>query len=211
MAHENITTPEHQLPPHQHHHCTVHPFKRISWTAIFMGALVGLGLGFLLNLFGLAIGLSAFTLDNQGAMILAIGGMIGIIIGIIVSMVVAGYTAGYLGRLYCPKRNLGILYGFTTWSVALILSAVAAGHFSHYVAAYSSPVSNPIIITMDPAQPAQVGTEGTAGIANAPPIRANVPADNLAWSAFIVFILFFIGAVSACVGAHWGMSCRRDD
>ena len=106
--------------------------QRMSWTAIFVGALVGAGLGFLLNLFGIAIGLSILT-QKDGAAALAVGGLLGFLIAVITSMVVAGYTAGYLGRTYCPKRNLGVLYGFTTWGVALILTAAVASHINHYV------------------------------------------------------------------------------
>ncbi|CEK12169.1 hypothetical protein [Legionella hackeliae] len=53
----------------------------------------------MLNLFGIAIGLSLFTLNQEGATVLAVGGLLGLLIGIIVSMLVAGYAAGYLGRL----------------------------------------------------------------------------------------------------------------
>src|SRR5436305_611289 len=85
-------------------------FKSICWTAIFVGALVAVGLGFLLNLFSMAIGLSAVS-NSNGTMAVAIGGFIGLIIGVIVAMVVSGYVAGFLGRLHSQKRNLGILYG----------------------------------------------------------------------------------------------------
>jgi len=51
-----------------HHDCT-HTYKRISWTAIFIGALVGLGLGFLLNLFGFKLipFFSRLCIHNNGA------------------------------------------------------------------------------------------------------------------------------------------------
>jgi len=62
--------------------CPPHVYKRISWTAIFVGAIVAVGLSFLLNLFGIAIGLSAFTLSTDGASVLAVGGLVGMIIGV---------------------------------------------------------------------------------------------------------------------------------
>ncbi|KTD19953.1 Uncharacterised protein [Legionella lansingensis] len=220
MANENITSsnqtiPPHEhpcVPPHEHHHCIVHPFKRISWTAIFAGAIVGVGLGFLLNLFGLAIGLSAFTLNEEGGTVLAIGGLIGILIGVIASTVVAGYTAGYLGRLYCPKRNLGILYGFMTWSIALFLSAILTGHVGQHMGAYANVVSSSMA-----AAPQQSDQTTPQANVQTPPetastgLNVNVTPRNLAWTAFIIFALFFIGALSACVGACWGMACRKED
>ena len=75
-------------------HPTYHSclYKRMSWTAIFVGALIGTGLGFLLHLFGIAIGLSAFSLTPDGATAVAIGGIVGMLIGVIASMLAAGYA-----------------------------------------------------------------------------------------------------------------------
>ncbi len=88
---------------------TLHLHKRISWSAILIGAFVGIGLTFLLNLFCVALGVSVFTVGNDGAIALVVGGIISMLVGIIASMVAAGYAAGYLGRFLCPQRNLGIL------------------------------------------------------------------------------------------------------
>lgn len=189
----------------------VPPLRRISWSAVFAGALVGVGLGFLLNLFGIAIGLSAYSINN-GATVVAVGGLIGILIGVIASMLVAGYAAGYLGRGYCPRRNLGILYGFTTWTVALILSAAVSAHISHHVVNYSNAITHTVV--------APDNTEGTpsATITNTdkpqptkPQVNVQVTPEQLAWTSFTIFVLFFIGAFATCVGACWGMSCKRDD
>ncbi|MDX1836354.1 hypothetical protein DIZ81_02020 [Legionella taurinensis] len=201
-------------------HCTIHHhhFKRISWTAIFVGALIGVGLGFLLTLFSMAIGLSLFTLSSNGAIVLAIGGFLGVVIGLIASMLTAGYAAGYLGRLYCPKRNLGIVYGFTTWTVALLLSAVAIGHISQYVANYPTAIPHSVK-QMIPVVTAN--TEAVKPSASAPEAQKQAAADNsmridtspsnLAWNGFVIFVLFFIGALSTCFGACWGMTCKRFD
>jgi len=168
--------------------------KRISWSAIFIGAIVGVGLMFLLNLFGLAIGLSAVSASTGGAYVLATGGLLGIIISIVASTLVAGYAAGYLGRFHCPKRNLGIVYGFASWTVALILTAVIATHLTAYITAYTNAISHS----------AFVSTASTE-------VKATVSPSGLAWGAFSVFVLFFIGAFSSCLGACLGMHCRRED
>ena len=195
-------------------------FKRISWSAIFVGALVALGLSFLLNLFAVAIGLSAFTVNESGATVIAIGGLIGLLIGLIASMLVAGYAAGYLGRLYCPKRNLGILYGFTTWSLALVLSAFVATHVSNYASMYSRAAtgSAPVVATVNDnnAAPVSVTTKtdtaaDTANSDNQKVAKVNVTSEGLAWGAFTLFGLFFIGALASCIGACWAMTCHRED
>ncbi|WED41860.1 hypothetical protein [Legionella cardiaca] len=185
------------------------PLKRISWSAILMGAIVGIGLSFLLNLFGIAIGL---TFIKTGTTTIAVGGLIGIIIGIIASMLVAGYAAGYLGRGYCPQRNLGILYGFATWTVALILSAIITAHLSQYVESYTQAVTQTVV--------APDNTQNTPSVSVEPKSEANttksqvnvsVTPEQLAWTSFSIFVLFFIGALATCLGACWGMSCKRID
>ncbi|STX28342.1 Uncharacterised protein [Legionella beliardensis] len=190
-------------------------WKRISWSAVFVGALVGVGLGFLLNLFGIAIGLTAFTINSDtGATAVAIGGLIGMLIGIIASMVAAGYTAGYLGRHYCPKRNIGVIYGFTTWTLALLLSAIVTAHIGNYVASYTNNMARTGTVlsknnTMATAANSLTATSTQAGNGGQNTVAAS--PESLAVSAFIVFVLFFIGALASCFGAVWGMNCKRVD
>lgn len=217
-------TNEHKVtdPVHTHHTHMDEPmigrypaWRRISWSAIFVGALVGVGLGFLLNLFGLAIGLTAFSVNSDtGATAVAIGGLIGMLIGIIASMLAAGYTAGYLGRHYCPKKNVGVIYGFATWTLALLLSAIVTAHMGNYVASYTSNMARTGVAakndTMATAANTLTPTNTQAGAANKTNTVAASP-ESLAASAFIVFVLFFLGALACCFGAVWGMNCRRDD
>ena len=193
---------------HNHPHCP----NRISWSAIVVGALVGMGLSFLLDLFGVTIGLSAFSMTDQGVASLAIGGLLGLIISTIVSMFFGGYAAGYLGRLYAPKRNLGTIYGFTTWSVMIILSAVVTSHVGDYVNSYSTNVTKSSI-TVTATQPVAVKASHATHkeeqkIATVTP---KDPTGGIAVGAFIVFALFFVSALSSCMGAHFGMRCRSDD
>lgn len=208
MISENTTVRE---------YCHIHPNKRISWTAVLAGALTALGLSFLLNLFGIAIGLSVFKTMSNGSVLAVIGGMVGIIIGVAVSTLVAGFTAGYLGRLYCPEHNLGIIYGFLTWVVALILGAMLVGLLSQSVATYTNSISRTVVAV--PVTVNQITTPvGTTKISSAikngqneAVVEVNVTPANLTSGAFIMFTLFFLGAIFTCVGASWGMRCQRDD
>lgn len=196
--------------PHMHAHTPVSLYKKMCWTAIFVGALVGLGLTFLLNLFGLSIGLSMFNVDSDGVMALAMGGLIGVLIGTVVAMMVAGFTAGWLGRFYCQNRNLGILYGFTTWTVMLLLSALVTAHVGNYVTAYTNKLTNAVVVAsvaegntndVDVVKPSQNSPEKAVKISTTP--------STIAWSAFFVFLLFFVGAISSCIGACWAMTCKH--
>lgn len=213
MMNENIA--------HDHTHCCV---KWVSWTAVFVGALVGLGLSFLLNLFNIAIGLSVFTTSADGMVTLAVGGFIGLLIGAIVSMFVAGYTAGYLGRPFCTKHNLGVLYGFTTWCLMLILTILLTSHIGRYVSAYSNALARPstvVIMTDDNTPNTMTDVMKKDAVKTTRPATANQPAvvtvdvetatNRLGMGAFVVFILFFIGALFSCFGGHCGASCRKHD
>lgn len=200
-----------------HEHCHIHSHKRISWTAVFVGALTALGLSFLLNLLGIAIGLSAFKTMSNGSVLVAVGGFLGISIGIVISTIVAGYVAGYLGRLYCPERNLGIIYGFTTWVLALSLGAALIGLLSQYVVTYTNSVSRTVVAV--PITVNQISTPvGTTKISSLTKngqkeaiVEVNVTPTNLASGALIIFVLFLLGAIFTCVGASWGMYCKKDN
>ena len=184
--------------------------QRISWSAILAGALVGVGLSFLLNLFGVAIGLSAFSMSEHGAASLAVGGLLGLIISTIVAMYFAGFTSGFIGRLYVPKRNMGMIYGFTTWSVAIILSAVLTAHIGSYIDSYSTNVTrNSVTVTQT-----NVVAEKASHKEDQQKMTAVIPKQvtgDIAIGAFIVFALFFVGAFASCLGAHHGMSCHSQE
>jgi MFS family permease len=180
----------------QMHKCC--SFKCISWTAILVGAIVGVGLGFLLNLFSVAIGLSAFSTSPEGMTAFAVGGFIGLAIGTVVSMYVAGYTSGYLAHPHCPKRNSGALYGFTTWVVSFILVVLLTGPISHYVTASTGFITNHTVV---------VGPAAS----NDTTVSAEKAANDTGKVALALFSLFFLGALAACFGGHFGMVCRPED
>lgn len=179
--------------------------QRISWSAIIVGALIGVGLTFLLNLFAVAIGLSAFSMSEEGATSLAMGGLVGLIISTIVAMFFAGFTAGHLGRLYVPKRNMGLAYGFTTWSVSIILSALLTTHVGGYVKSYSDNVTQHGIVVVDENASSHHGKSQMTAV------TPKEISGGIALGAFIVFGLFFVSAFSSCLGAHYGMSCREEN
>lgn len=183
---------------------------RVCWAALFAGAFVGVGLGFLLNLFGMAIGLSAYSSTPNGATVIAIGGVIGLLIGAIAAMGTAGFVAGYLGRFHHCYCHGGVLYGFITWSLALILSALLIIPMSHYVSFYEDNL-NPSFAPVEISH-AVTGANVDAVNPNNPSTPpASVQSKHLAWSGWVLFILFFVGALSSCIGGCYGMRCKRDE
>jgi len=170
--------------------CYKATITNIHWTAIIAGAFVGVGLTFLLNIFSMAIGLSAYTSSPNTAPAVAIGGVLGLLIGVIVSMGAAGFVAGYLGRFHHCYCHGGVIYGFITWSLVLMLSALLIMPLTHYVSFYVSVTSQQ----------------------NAPTQKMiNANPKHLAWNGWILFILFFLGAISSCISACYGMRGKKEE
>lgn len=194
----------------EHSHKHIHCMRRPSWTAIFVGALVGVGIAFILNLFSVAIGLSALK-TNAGINTIAVGGFIGIAIATVVSTFVGGWTAGFLGKHFSLKNNLGVLYGFTSWCVALVITILLAFPTMKYVSIYSRFISNPTAMSWQPGmyhmQQQTMNTTPDTSANQASGMSApNI--NTLAVGTFLIFVLFFLGALSSCFGGHFGM-CHR--
>jgi hypothetical protein len=187
---------------------------RLHWTAIFAGALVGVGLGFLLNMFSMAIGLSAYTTTSTHTTAIAVGGVLGILIGVIVTMGVAGFVAGYLGRFYNCYCHGGVIHGFITWTLVLMLSALLIGSINRYVSFYEEnldPALVPSQISTANTPASNVTADVTAEQPNAPEQAIDENPKHLAWSGWILFISFFLGAFSSCIGACYGMRCKKEE
>lgn len=155
---------------------------RICWSAIFCGGLIGLGLGFLLHLYGIAISLNVFTASASKTMVLVIGGLLGMLVGVIASMATAGFVAGYLGRYHYYHIKGGVIYGFTTWSVILLMSAILSQPLMHYETKYSES------LILSSASPSTVQKNSTVNPANdqALPVPA-LSAAQLNWSGWVLF------------------------
>jgi LytS/YehU family sensor histidine kinase len=198
--------------------CTpVYQTRCISLKAIFVGALVGLGVSFLLNLFGVAIGLTAFTTSPEGATTLAIGGFIGVTIATVVSTFLGGLVAGYFARNTLHRSALlGALYGFVTWCVALILMVLFAAHLSQFVAQYNNSLNRGVMSVSvvddrsSPSTPMVTTTNRTENSTHVT-VNADKASTALGAAAFVTFFLFFIGALASCLGGHCGIGCRGDD
>ncbi|MDR3492280.1 MAG: hypothetical protein P4M12_09610 [Gammaproteobacteria bacterium] len=186
--------------------------KCFSWTAITVGALVGIGLSFLFNLFSLAFGLTAFQHTQEGMSVFAIGGFLGLVAGTVVSMFIAGYTAGRIGRLY-TNRDLGLMYGFTTWCLMLIITVLLASNMGQFTQAHTSVFSNLqgslASNVIDTAPITEVSTDKQSGKTMVT-VAAN-KTSILATTTFITFFLFLMGAAATCFGGQCAFSCKKSE
>lgn len=115
--------------------------SRISWAAIFAGAILSVGLWLLLHVMGLAAGLTA--IDPQSPSSLRSAG-IGTGVWSIIASLIALFAGGVLaGHIAGPVDRLGgALHGAVLWALntlgSLVLIAVTAGMLAQGVARVGS-------------------------------------------------------------------------
>ena len=192
--------------------------SKFYWSAVIVGTLVGIGVSFLLNLFAIAIGVSAF-IYTDAAQTFAIGGFIALIIIAIVSMGSLGWVSGYLGsktatchshnaqtddKPHCPS---GCLYGFTAWCLALILTIFLSAHVGKFISFNRMALIHPnYIVDMQqnfesrPFEINRSSSDNNASIKNN--VTPEEAAKTFALTTFVTFILFLIGALSAIIAGH---------
>jgi len=192
-----------------HKHCSI---KCFSWSATIVGAFVGIGLSFLLILFSLAIGLSAFSTTQEGITAFAVGGFLGLAIGVIASMFVTGMIAGVLGRPYCNTCNSGALYGMVAWCLVLVLGILLTGPVAKFISASSGFLTNhtlTIIKSTNDEPASTISITAATPTSAATTVNAEKVANDTGKAAFALFVLFFLGALASCFGGHFGMVCRK--
>lgn len=191
----------------------------LSLKAIFIGALVAVGLSFLLNLFIVGLGLSAYTPSKTGILTLAIGGFFAMAIGIMVVMFFAGWVSGYLGRAHCANRHFGVLYGLSTWCLAMVVSAILIGYFGDFVNRQHNTYinANEIVLKMASGTSTSKSSEPTATNTRSDSTQGTSRQDKehatntMGKSLLLTFLLFFVGAVTCSYGGYVGMGNRLLD
>jgi hypothetical protein len=200
-----------------------YPHKRISWSAIIAGAIVAFTTSFLLNLFGVAIGLAAFTNTQAGVKAFAIGGFIGLIIVAIASMFLGGMVAGHLGRRYCVRRNLGVLYGILTFGISLFMVVLLTHPMTKFLSQYNEGLYGPsyrnTAVIANPTSSSSTIISSESAITQVPAVDSTSSSaaatekntNDVGKVALLTFVLFAIGAFSACLGGHCGMTSKCND
>jgi hypothetical protein len=103
--------------------------SRVSWGAVFAGAVVALTIGLMLNSLGAGVG--AITVDataraTPSASTFGIGAAIWLLISNLIGLAVGGYVAA---RLSGTSDNTdGTLHGLAVWGTSFLISAVLLGN-----------------------------------------------------------------------------------
>jgi hypothetical protein len=107
--------------------------SRVSWSAIFAGALIALSCYLVLTLLFAAIGISMTETGVRGNAI-GYGVLIAMILTLIVSLFIGGWVASQLTA--GETRQEAVIYGFLTWAAVtgitlfLVASGARAGYFA---------------------------------------------------------------------------------
>ncbi|RUR07523.1 hypothetical protein [Legionella sp. km772] len=183
-----------------------------SWSALFAGALGGLGLNFLFNLLALAIGLACFSVDETGKTLFSLGGCLGFGFFTLLAMFLNGWLAGILSPRNLEAKAWGLLWGFLSWCILLVFTIILLMNMIQFLAFHSNFTSNLVAIKIQNNAP--MLTETKAHGLKTSPLSFNIETNKkiITLNAFITFILFAMGAVASSIGGLAGYSCsKRND
>lgn len=172
--------------------------KHLSWYAVWVGALVALGLTFLFNLLTVGIGLTLYTVDDQGMQVIRWSGLAWMFVGGYIMLFIAGWCTGKQicnGFSFHPCN--GILHGFMAWTVYLIISVIL---FSFFIEATSTTLMKNAFFNI------------TLG-SNANPTSSTPNPDavqTMGLATLSTFLLFAIGALGSCIGAYCGIKASQE-
>ena len=93
--------------------------RRISWGAVFAGAIVALAIELMLMILGVGVGASTLHTgaSTEQMSSLGIGAGVWFVVSALISVYVGGWVAGKLAGI--PTRSIGALHGFITWALAI--------------------------------------------------------------------------------------------
>lgn len=103
--------------------------SRISWGAIFAGAVIALAIGLMLNVLGAAVGatmVDATTNQTPQASTLGIGAGLWLLVSNLIGLAIGAYAAARLSGT--ADGTDGTLHGMAVWGTTFLISAVILGN-----------------------------------------------------------------------------------
>ncbi len=130
------------------------PFARISWGAVFAGAIIALAVQLVLTLIGVAIGLATLspaTGDSPSGGALGAGAGIWLVISSLISLFAGGYISARLGGTFN-----GWLHGLTTWGTVTLLTLMLLTTAAGQLIGAASGLANFAVSNSDKASQVQL-------------------------------------------------------
>ncbi|OCH98150.1 hypothetical protein A8135_13415 [Legionella jamestowniensis] len=126
-------------------------------------------------------------------------------------MFFTGWFAGRLSPPFLQGKLWGAFYGFLAWSLLLIITVILITNMIQFLAFHSNFTANLVSIKLTHSSP--MLTETTAHLTKKSPLSFNIETTQkvLTLNAMLTFILFFLGALSSCIGGFLGYkSCLKN-
>lgn len=184
-------------------------FKRVSWGAIFAGTVVALVIYFMLNLLGVAIGLTAVDFESGNPLAgLGVGAGIWWLLSTIIALFVGGWASGRSAGI--PFKADSVTHGLVTFSLFTIFSlylmttgigAVLSGAGGLIGQALSGAASQENILGI--AQQAAPNIDPNVSPEQAGEVAEQAVA-GLSTGAFLAFLALLLGGGAALLGGLVG-------
>lgn len=116
--------------------------NKLDWSALFAGAIGGVGLNFLLNLLALAIGLSSFSIAQEGSTRFSLAGYSLFCFSAFIAMFFTGWLAGKLSSGLLLRKAWGLVHGFLAWCLLLLFTVMLITNLIQYTAFHANFTSN---------------------------------------------------------------------
>ncbi len=162
------------------------PAQRISWGAVFGGAVLSVGIWILLEVLGFAIGLSVAH-PARGLRGISIGAGIWTLVAPLVALFVGGIVAGRLAGLV--DRFGGALHGGVMWALTMMFGVLLLGSLGRML--------------MNGVPPAAAGTVDQLRV------NAAAVASQTGHALFWVFGALLLALICSVLGATAGVSRRQ--
>jgi hypothetical protein len=132
----------------------------------------------------IGVGFALFNRTPDGVVALTFATVAWMIVGSYMTLFVAGWVTGRLVyNEYSFHLANGILHGFVTWSLYLIISIVL-------LALMSQPASAAILKSF---------------FINVTADSTSIDVHKLGYATIVTFFIFFIGAAGCCIGSSCGI------
>jgi len=178
----------------------------ICWSSIISGSLVAIGLVFLFCLLTEGLGLSSATRTEGGTEILVFAVLAWLFVGSYVVFFISGYVTGKVARPHCEHSCHGLLYGFMSWALAIIVSIMLVTPMTQSKSILMIKTTQAEVITTPNEQQSNNNNNNEL---MTPATQQEVHKVGLATLA--AFLVFAAGALGSSLGGYYAIQYYKKE
>ena len=181
----------------------IHSHPLVDWNAAIAGTVIAIGLGFMLNILGVAVGASALNPwmgTSEQAPAWTIAGGLYVAFANLVALQIGAYIAARAARW--PDHHDGMLQGLVVWALAFLSAAAGLGLGLGGILSEGTGVREAASAAVNAAQAAT--GEATGAAPQLSPAETDAVQDAAAMTAWWAFATMALGAVGAVAGGKLG-------